>query len=569
MHRLPRTIVCHLVKLTVSDDHQFAMPQYLRWISYSALGATALTILVIVFGPQEGLETLAGGLLAYFTLLYHIAIGPIFLVHGIRAQKLSFGYLLMMCYLIGIWGLGLYQFVVINDIDDAVLDLYEAQTDPQSHRVRDLGAQLYRQYKFSGQIPAHEKAEWHGLALQASNVNRRDEKRKAPLWYAAAMGDTEMVTRLLNAGADTDNTSLYYTTPLAAAIEEGHVETAQRLLDAGADPDAGLNKHYPSLSLATRNENVPMIETLIRGGADVNLGDPAPFAIALRKGRSDIASILLDAGAEATVAYHNKLPIEVALEQDDEAMIQVLLKKTDGFEARTDSRDPLLFQLVERCNVDDFERFLQLSADPNIQNNKGLGIFSRVILLRLRRCDLDAVRSEFARALIEAGADINQVNERNESLLLLSLRHGRPKIARLLVEHGVQLNGEIANKDFLMLAASLGANDLVGVAIKHGFDLNRWSGGFNKSNALYEAARAGHVKTVQLMLEKGARLPTEDVNRRNLFRFAADHPEVLTLLLDLYAQGPRDRKFDLAIKSSVMSSKNESSMALLSDYDIN
>jgi dolichyl-phosphate-mannose--protein O-mannosyl transferase len=57
------------------------MPTALWYISFSALAATTLTLVVIVFGPQEGLETLAGGLLAYFTLLYHIVIAPAYLYH--------------------------------------------------------------------------------------------------------------------------------------------------------------------------------------------------------------------------------------------------------------------------------------------------------------------------------------------------------------------------------------------------------------------------------------------------------------------------------------------------------
>lgn len=64
------------------------MPIALRTISFSAL---ALTLIVIVLGPQEGLETLAGGLLTYFTLLYHIAVDPAYLYHWYTVRRVSLG----------------------------------------------------------------------------------------------------------------------------------------------------------------------------------------------------------------------------------------------------------------------------------------------------------------------------------------------------------------------------------------------------------------------------------------------------------------------------------------------
>lgn len=116
------------------------------------------------------------------------------------------------------------------------------------------------------------------------------------------------------------------------------------------------------------------------------------------------------------------------------------MQVTDGFENRSSFHDPILFQLITKCNVSDFGRYMKMGADPNVTNNKGLSILTRVILLNFKGCDLDAVRSEFARILIDAGADFDLADESGESLLLLSLRQGRSEIARLLVK----LDGGIA-----------------------------------------------------------------------------------------------------------------------------
>ena len=548
------------------------MPRYLQALSWVALATTAISLAVILFGPQEGLETLAGGLLAYFTLLFHILIGPVYIVHWYRTRKFTPGFAFISLYLLVIYGAGLYTFVKVNEVDEAILDRAESITDPQSHRLRELGKQIYLQFKFKNRMSESDLAEFRRVAGEANEVNRKDSERRPGLWYAAAIGDTETVSVLLSRGARTDDDELYYTTPLAAAIEENQLEAAGLLLAAGANPDEGENKHYPSVSLAAKQDNLEMVELLIESGANVNLGDPAPFSIALRAGRVDMVESLLDAGAEAVVSYRG-LPLEVAFEsehpeQEKQAMIALLLEKTDGFEARTPSEEPMLFKLVPKCEVEKFSRYLDMGADPNVVSNKGLSILSRVMLLNYKGCDFDMARVEFARALIEAGANVNEVNDRGESILLRSLYRSRPEIARMLVDAGASFEGEISKKDFVMLAARLGLNDLIHKGVDAGFDLSRWSAGMNGSNALFEAARAGRDETVELLITLGEKLPEVTVQRMNIFRFGADHPKVLKLLLELYDREERTRSSDTLVKSRVRDSKNEESIALLDQYGI-
>ncbi|MCP5145763.1 MAG: ankyrin repeat domain-containing protein [Gammaproteobacteria bacterium] len=544
------------------------MPRYLITLSLAAFAATVFTLLLMAFGPRQGLETLATGLVAYFTLLFHIAIGPFFVVHWARSKRLTIGSGLVMSYLLLIYGIGAWQFIVVNDLDDAAADFVAAQRNPDAARLRELGDELFIRYKFKGGVSAGDLAAWHRLAGNARDVNQRDSAHKAPLWYAAAIGDAEMVNLLLKAGAVTDDKALYETTPLAVAIEEGHHEAARVLLQAGANPDEGINKHYPSLALAARNADAAMIELLLAAGADVNLGDPAPFSQALQQGRSDMVSRLLDADAQPVLYLSYQLPMEAAMAAGDEAMVAVLIAKAGGFELGTAQRDPYLFQALHRCNLQDFRRALELGADPDVRNHKGASILQQLILPGMRDCNDGAQRAGFAAALVAAGADVNTNNERGDPLLLLAFQHQRPMIARLLIDAGASLAGELQQKDFLMWAAGAGADDLVRIALARGFDPDRWSEAMNTSNALHEAARAGHSATVRLLLASGATLPHQSIRRRNLFRFAADHPESLRELLSRYTIVTRDAQSDLDVKSSVSASNNATSIAMLTEYGI-
>ncbi|MGE3462424.1 MAG: ankyrin repeat domain-containing protein [Pseudomonadales bacterium] len=542
------------------------MPRHLRWLSGSALAFTVLTQAVLLFGPQEGLETLAGGLLAYFCFLYHLLIAPFFVVHGIRTRRFTPGFVMMSLYLLGIVGTGLYQVVRVNDLDDAARDLLEAHAEPESWRVRELGHTLYLRYKTGQPIPETERIEWLSLAERAEHLNRRDGRHMPALWYAAAMGDVEMVSRLLAAGAVADDPQFFATPPLAAAIEEGHIAAVRALLEGGADPDTGINRHYPALSLAAREEHLDIVEVLLDAGADPNLGDPTPFAVALAGSRSDMVSVLLDAGADP-VPVRGELPLAFALAQEDAALIEVLLAKTEGFEQFSESQPPLLFQATSRCDLPAFQRYLHMGADPDVADRNGRPLFFHVALLRTRGCDLDAVRSEMVRTLIDAGARLDLEDERGVSLLLLALRDGQADVAAALVAAGADIRGEVNFRDFLMLSAAAGRNDLVRLAVGAGFDPNRWSEGLNRSNALHEAARAGQVDTVRLLIALGARLPEVEIDQRNLFRFAGEHPSALEPLLELHQQSP-DVARAKVIRRAVTDSNNAASIALIDDLGI-
>ena len=104
----------------------------------------------------------------------------------------------------------------------------------------------------------------------------------------------EVLTVLLDRGADTDAIDAYGRSPLGYA----NLETAQLLLDAGAYPDAGVNT---PLIEAIRDGDIALAELLIENGADVNARrhDRTYLHIVVENGAGvDMARLLLDAGAD-------------------------------------------------------------------------------------------------------------------------------------------------------------------------------------------------------------------------------------------------------------------------------
>lgn len=53
----------------------------------------------------------------------------------------------------------------------------------------------------------------------------------------------------------------------------------------------------------------------------------------------------------------------------------------------------------------------------------------------------------------------------------------------------------------LLLAAKQGHNEVIGLLVKHGFDVNRKLAGSNSGTCLHEAALYGRVDTVRYLLQ--------------------------------------------------------------------
>jgi ankyrin repeat protein len=133
------------------------------------------------------------------------------------------------------------------------------------------------QQKTGSAVSQNVLAERAQPVAEVDSANQKDTKRRAALCYAAAMGNSKMVGRLLAYGAKTDDTALYTTTSLGEAVSEGHVDVVRILIAAGANPDVGENKHYPSLSIITRKQNIPVIRGTYQGWCKPGFRRPGAF----------------------------------------------------------------------------------------------------------------------------------------------------------------------------------------------------------------------------------------------------------------------------------------------------
>ena len=115
---------------------------------------------------------------------------------------------------------------------------------------------------------------------------------------ACKHGCTRAARLLVSKGADV-NKCAYGDSPLLAAIEEKSSQLVTLLLEAGADPNIANNKHKTALYLACECGHFEIANKLIDGGANINLESCSPLREACERNCIDIVELLLENGADS------------------------------------------------------------------------------------------------------------------------------------------------------------------------------------------------------------------------------------------------------------------------------
>ncbi|KAK3186013.1 Ankyrin repeat and SOCS box protein 3 [Lecanicillium sp. MT-2017a] len=182
-----------------------------------------------------------------------------------------------------------------------------------------------------------------------------DENGERPLSIAARHGSLQVFQALVDCGADISLSYANGQTPLHVAAGAGRTDITKLLLDAGAAVSPSLNapnmsapvrtKGWTPLHEAVECNNFEVARLLVQHGADpvmadlVDITGTSPLEIALTKRYIDIATFLLENGADLSVlpGADTAYPIFVATQHRDVELVKLLLQ----YGAETNSRGML------------------------------------------------------------------------------------------------------------------------------------------------------------------------------------------------------------------------------------
>jgi ankyrin repeat protein len=229
------------------------------------------------------------------------------------------------------------------------------------------------------------------LAVKATDANAASADGTTALHWAVHNDDTAMVDMLLASGAKVAAANRYGVQPLTLAAENGSAKIIERLLKAGADANTTMPEGETALMTAARAGKVDAIKTLLVHGANVNARDSFRGQTALMwaaaRNNADAIRMLVEFGADLKIRTNN------AARSAD--------RKSDS--GNTFASPP----------ATGFTAFL----------------------FAVRAGQIAAVK-----ALLEAGANVNDTVSDGESALMIACANASWELANLLLDKGADPN---------------------------------------------------------------------------------------------------------------------------------
>ena len=180
------------------------------------------------------------------------------------------------------------------------------------------------------------KAAWDGdeeivatLLAAGAKVNAKaTDTGETALMNAVTREHTDIVTMLLEAGADVTPKNKFDFNAFTSAVAGGHQEIAGLLLDAGAKVEDGASGLTP-LQFAASSGNLDMIRFLVKRGANVNRGAKAGEQTALLSAiygaHPEAVQALIDLEADVnTKTKDGTTPLKAAMNGDQDDIVKIL-----------------------------------------------------------------------------------------------------------------------------------------------------------------------------------------------------------------------------------------------------
>lgn len=306
------------------------------------------------------------------------------------------------------------------------------------------------------------------LLRKGLDVNEAQGDGSTALHWAAIKGDAELAQMLIVAGANVRATTRIGSyTPLYLAAKGGYSGVVAALLAAGADAKAVTSNGTTPLMIAAAAGDTKSITSLIENGAEIEAKDGAkgetPLIFAAGFNRTDAVKLLLARGANAKAT--TKVVDLFALTAPEE---EAMARGTGG--AATPARP------ADIAGATRAYRYNEL-----ISSQGGL----TALLFATRQGFTDT-----AMALLDGGADINQLNAGDKtSPLLMSIINGHFDLAMLLLKRGANPNTPAFN----------------GVAPLFAVLNLQWAPkSLYPSPKAYQQQQATYLELMQALIDKGA-----------------------------------------------------------------
>jgi ankyrin repeat protein len=402
-----------------------------------------------------------------------------------------------------------------------------------------------------------------------------EESKVTPLMYAAASGHIDAMRLLMDKGADLNAVHTNGGTALLEASTAGELDAMQFLIDAGAPfdfldsdgisplmaaasqghekgQDLILKKLKEKMSPGEFKEHLNLAsfsggtavmfsasvghlnctKQLIENGADVKMIARATpeYLVKLKKMIEDgTVSSEEDPHVDGVTALH------VAAQGGHLDCVKLLIESGADVAVEDDEKRTPLFLAVKGNYGEVAAELVKAGANPNTPYVDEDGDTHNILM--------DAItveNTEFARLLIEKGAEIYHKDDRKVNTLLQASHRGLTEIVKLLLEKHGKKEGYVDDASDegitpLIAAASEGHVDVVQLLIDSK-QANVNAKDKDGTNSLMAASARGHNKVVEVLLKGGAAVNEQNSDGHTALMFAFNGKNQVETLWERYSQ---------------------------------
>ncbi|MSU73304.1 MAG: ankyrin repeat domain-containing protein, partial [Opitutus sp.] len=311
---------------------------------------------------------------------------------------------------------------------------------------------------------------------------------ETPLMTAARTGKLEAVKALLARGAAVDAKLAQGQTATMWAAAEGHPAVVEALITAGADFRTPLDLGFTPMLFAVRAGHTEVVRALVKAGVDINavtapVTRPAnkqlrkgasALSLAIENGRYELASVLLDLGADPSDMRSGYTPLHILswirkpdrgedegdpIPEDhghmtSEQLVRKLVTKGADVNARLAGGPsgggrvarkgctPLMLA-ADTADTAYVKLLIELGGDSTIKNVDGCTPLMAAAGLGTRSAEEEAGTDEEAVVtvtyLLSIGGDINAVSNDGDTAMHGAAFANFPKVVKLLEAKGAKI----------------------------------------------------------------------------------------------------------------------------------